>query len=65
MGSNYYDENFGNWEIRDEDDVKFYEQVQRESVWKKCRTCGRKVKLRPDYNQCNSCAEAEEKGFAY
>jgi len=64
MGS-YYDDNFGHWDIRDEDDIEFYHQVQKESVWKKCQSCGRKVKLRPDYGICNSCADRMESGLDY
>ena len=59
----YYDDNFGNWhDMDDEENQKFYKQVQRESVWKTCRRCGKKVKLRPDYDLCNSCADALERG---
>lgn len=62
----YYDDNFGHYEnMDDEENVEFYKQVQRESVWKKCRDCGQRVKLRPDYVICNSCADAHENGTAY
>ncbi len=61
----YYDDNFGCYDIQDEDDVAFYKQVQRESVLKKCRGCGRKVRLRPDYAICNSCADRAERGMDY
>lgn len=61
----FYDDNFGHWEIRDEEDVEFYFQVQKESIWKTCRICGRKVKIRPDYDICNGCAERMEKGYEY
>jgi hypothetical protein len=37
----YYDDNFGCYEIRDQDDVDFYHQMQRQSVRKKCQGCGR------------------------
>jgi rRNA maturation endonuclease Nob1 len=59
----YYDDNFGHWDMRDEDDFEFYRQVQRESVWKVCEGCGRRVKLRPDYGYCNSCADKRERGY--
>jgi uncharacterized OB-fold protein len=62
MNRTYYDENFGHWNIDSEDDLEFYRQVQKESVWKKCRSCGRRVKLRPDYAICSSCADKEERG---
>lgn len=61
----YYDDNFGAWEDMDEPEVRqFYRKVQRESVWKVCRQCGRRVKLRKEYDLCNSCADANEKGYA-
>lgn len=60
----YYDENFGHWHSMDDEDMQeFYRQVQEESVWKECNRCGRQVKLRPDYNICNSCAEKIEQGL--
>lgn len=61
----FYDDNYGWYEIEDQDDIDFYKQVQRESVWKKCGSCGRRVKLRPDYGICNSCAERAERGMEY
>jgi hypothetical protein len=61
----YFDDNFGHWDIRDEDDVKFYKQVQRESRMKTCKSCGRQVRLRPDYAICNSCADRIERGGDY
>jgi len=59
----YYDDNFGHYKTESEEDVEFYHRVQKESVWKKCEECGRKVKLRPDYGYCNSCATKREQGF--
>lgn len=61
----YYDDNFGHWEIRDEDDREHYFNVQRTNVLKKCEGCGRKVKLQPQYGFCNSCAEKRENGWEY
>jgi hypothetical protein len=58
----YYDDNFGHYDIDDEDDIKFYKQVQRESVWKTCKKCGQRVRLRPDYAICNTCCERLERG---
>lgn len=58
----YYDDNFGHWDMEDEDDIRFYHQVQRESVWKTCSRCERRVKLRPDYGICGSCADRMEMG---
>lgn len=63
MSATYHDDNFGCYDIRDEDDLDFYNQVQRESVKKYCRGCGRAVRLRPDYAICNSCAEKAERGM--
>lgn len=59
----YYDDNYGHYEIESQDDIDFYHQTQRESVWKKCKNCGRRVKLRRDYAICNSCADRIEKGY--
>ena len=61
----YYDDNFGHWEISDQDDIDFYQRVQRESRVKKCAGCGRKVRLRPQYAICNSCADRAERGGDY
>jgi hypothetical protein len=58
----YYDDNFGHYDIRDEDDIEFYHEMQRQSVRKKCRGCGRMVKIRRDYVYCNSCCECLEQG---
>ena len=58
-GRSYYDDNFGHWDIESEEDVEFYHQVQKESVLKKCKKCGRKVKLRPEYDYCGPCVDKE------
>lgn len=59
----YYDDNYGFWgDMDDPDMVRFYHEVQEASVEKICVCCGRKVKLRPDYDKCNSCADALERG---
>jgi hypothetical protein len=58
----YYDSNFGWYEIEDQNDVDFYFENQRRSVLKKCKGCGNKVKLLPDYVYCNSCADTLERG---
>ena len=63
MPRSYYDDNFGFYEIESEEDIEFYHEMQRQSVWKKCAGCGRKVKLKPDYGYCNSCANKMERGF--
>jgi hypothetical protein len=62
----YYDDNFGHWDDMDDPDMQdFYFRVQKESVVKTCKRCGRTVKLRPDYAICNSCADAIERGLDY
>jgi hypothetical protein len=61
----YYDDNFGHYEIDGDDDIDFYHQVQAESVMKTCAGCRRRVKLRPDYSICSSCADKAERGFDY
>lgn len=60
----YYDDNFGEWHDMDDPDmVEFYHQVQKESIRKKCKGCGRMVKIRLDYAYCNACADRIERGF--
>ena len=65
-----YDDNFGdyqcddNWQDR-EDTVAFYRQVQRDSVWKTCSICGRRVKLLPHYDKCDSCCRRMESGWQF
>ena len=63
----YYDDNYGVWENMDEPDGpsnrEFYKQVQKDSVWKKCKSCDRKVKIRRSYSICNSCADKIERGW--
>lgn len=62
----HYDENFGHWDDMDDPEMRrFYHQVQRESVSKKCEGCGRVVRLRPDYGFCNSCADKRERGVDF
>ena len=62
MSRIFADDNFGVYSIEDEDGLNFYHEVQRESVWKNCNACNRRVKLRPDYGICNACAETLERG---
>jgi hypothetical protein len=62
----YYDDNYGHWTDMDDPDMReFYKQTQRESVWKKCQGCGRRVKIKRDYAYCNSCADKREKGMDF
>jgi len=62
---NFYDDNYGHYEIRDEDDVAFYHETQRRSVRKTCQGCGREVRIKPDYAYCNSCADKIERGWDF
>lgn len=61
--ASYYDDNYGWYEIESPEDVEFYHQTQRESVRKKCKGCGRIVKIKREYAYCNSCADKIEKGY--
>ena len=65
MPRSYYDDNYGHWDIHDQDDVDFYFETQRKSVKKTCQGCGRKVKLRRVYAYCNSCADKIERGHDF
>ena len=59
----FYDDNFGFYNDMDDPDVQdFYRENQRKSVWKRCAGCGRKVKLLPQYDVCDSCATKREQG---
>ena len=62
MNKVYFDDNFGCYEIRDDDDIDFYFETQLKSVWKRCKGCKRKVKLLPDYAYCNSCTQGFDIG---
>jgi hypothetical protein len=61
--TSYYDDNYGFYEIDGPEDIEFYHKVQKESVYKKCEGCGRRVRIRPDYAYCNSCADKRERGY--
>ena len=65
VGATYVDDNFGTYEIRNEEDVDFYFATHRASKLKKCVDCGRMVRIKPEYECCNSCADARERGFGY
>lgn len=60
--ASYYDDNFGHWDMEDEEDFKMYKRFQKTNVKKKCARCGRLVKIQPQYAYCNSCADAIEHG---
>jgi hypothetical protein len=59
----YYDDNYGFYEIESPEDIEFYHRTQKNSVWKKCQGCGRRVKIKPEYGYCNSCADKRERGY--
>ena len=61
----YYDDNFGHYNIESDEDVAFYHQMQRLSVLKKCQGCGQMVRIKRDYAFCNSCADYIENGCHY
>ena len=63
----YYDDNFGKWDMEDDMEEKqsFYHQVQSESVYKRCSLCDEKVKLRQEYDKCNSCMDKLERGLQW
>ena len=61
----YYDDNFGRWDMDDEESVAFYNRVQRESVLKICKDCGQEVRLLPQYAICDSCAVKRERGYQW
>jgi len=66
----YYDDNYGGWDmpenVEEQHEMrKFYHKVKYESVWKVCSLCDQKVKLRPEYDKCNSCMDRLESGHQW
>tara|TARA_Y100000310_G_C20413149_1_gene683030 strand:+ start:577 stop:777 length:201 start_codon:yes stop_codon:yes gene_type:complete len=63
----YYDDNFGEWDMEGDSEEKqqFYKQVQSESILKECSLCEEKVKLRREYDKCNSCMDKLERGMQW
>lgn len=61
--ASYYDDNFGHWDIEDEDDLEHYRRVQETNVEKECVGCGRTVSIQPHYDVCDSCATKREQGW--
>lgn len=59
----YYDDNFGRWDIEDDEDVVLYHQFQQRNVEKTCAGCGRSVMLQPHYDICDTCATKREQGW--
>ena len=63
--ASYFDDNFGNYEINDEEDVEFYHHMQKESEWKACSSCERQVFISYRYSICNDCADRRERGMEF
>lgn len=61
----YYDDNFGFYDVEDENDIDFYHHMQEGSVEKECEGCGGYVRIRPEYAYCNSCADKRERGWDF
>ena len=59
----YYDDNFGHYNIESDEDVAFYHAMQRLSVLKRCMGCRQMVRIKRDYAYCNDCAEKRERGL--
>ena len=59
----YYDDNFGHWDIEDEDDMEHYRRTQATNVEKEWAGCHRMVMLQPQYGYCDSCATKIEQGW--
>ena len=59
----YYDDNFGHWDIEDEDDMEHYRRTQETNVEKEGAGCHRMVMLQPQYGYCDSCATKIEQGW--
>ena len=63
--ASYYDDNFGHYEINNEEDIEFYHRMQRESEWKQCKQCEREVFISYRYAICNDCADRNERGMQF
>lgn len=61
----YFDDNFGHWNQEDdpEEIAEFYDYCVENSVEKKCKGCGRKVRILPHYAYCDRCASQIEQGM--
>ena len=62
MRRTLYDDNFGEWDIRHQDDLDYYYTVQQLSVIKRCATCNGHVRLLPHYAYCSPCLDKIERG---
>ena len=61
----YEDDNFGKYDIQNKDDIDFYKKMQKVSILKRCSMCNQEVKLRKEYDKCNSCMDKLEAGQVY
>ena len=63
MSRIYVDNNYGVWDgMNDPDTRRFWARTQRALVEKVCADCGRTVRIKKDYDCCNSCADRREHG---
>jgi hypothetical protein len=59
--SEFYNDLTNQWEESEQDNrVKFARRQRRRSVLTTCRQCGDRVKLPPEYDLCNRCADFNE-----
>ena len=58
----FSDDNFGTYEIFDDDDVEWYNRVQEASILKICIGCHQEVYILPQYAYCDYCATRLEHG---
>ena len=59
----FHDDNFGRWDIEDDDDLEMYYRTQDTNVEKICVGCNRTVHIQPHYDVCDSCATKREQGW--
>ena len=57
-----YDDNYGFWDMRNEEERIFFDHVQRQSVLTTCERCERPVRLVPPKALCACCVSALEYG---
>ena len=57
----YYDDNFGQWDMSEPEMVDFYREVSRRSVFKICSICECEVKILPQYDKCGPCTDNLER----
>jgi uncharacterized OB-fold protein len=57
-----YEDNFGFWKIRGQEEQAFFDHVRRQSVLTACERCERPVRLIPPKALCASCFSALEYG---